>query len=185
MGISGNFQGPKSISVVGNIELIRYCVLVAQGYRILFDLALTRIDIISDHVLFDVDSHKYRYLFVRGPSGGTFSGGFGLFNCLFWNGAVRRSKPPVAGAGRPGTIQEMEISAGNGNFRKFRGISDLYFSFPGKRPPIPAAVSSLIMRNPHTSIWSRLGRHLKETGNFQRARKETVVAVKETATLSP
>ena len=129
MEISGNFQGPKSISVVGNIELIRYCVLVAQGYRILFDLALTRIDIISDHVLFDVDSHKYRYLFVRGPSGGTFSGGFGLF----WNGAVRRSKPPVAGAGRPGTIQEMEISAGNGNFRKFRGISDLYFSFPGKR----------------------------------------------------
>ena len=40
MEISGNFQGPKSISVVGNIELIRYCVLVAQGYRILFDLAL-------------------------------------------------------------------------------------------------------------------------------------------------
>ena len=33
----------------------------------------------------------------------------------------------------------MEISAGNGNFRKFRGISDLYFSFPGKSPPIAEA----------------------------------------------
>ena len=103
MEISGNFQGPKSISVVGNIELIRYCVLVAQGYRILFDLALTRIDIISDHVLFDVDSHKYRYLFVRGPFGGTFRG---------VRPFLERGGPALEAAGGRGPDHP-----GNGNFR--------------------------------------------------------------------
>ena len=115
MEISGNFQGPKSISVVGNIELIRYCVLVAQGYRILFDLALTSIDIISDHVLFDVDSHKYRYLFVRGPSGGTFSGGSAFFGT--GRSGARSRRWPGPGPSRKWKFPlEMEISGNSVEF---------------------------------------------------------------------